>query len=167
MGIGREDRGASAYAAWDGAGDPVAVTVLPFTLRATLESGAARVSVEGELDAITGPYVLRSALACLAEGPTGVCLDLAGVSFCDCAGLNALLAARLSVLADGRDFAVEGIGPRLERLLFLIGAEGIFTARGTPADAVPAPRAPAEEASPSTTSTTTAPGECPPRGFLA
>ncbi|MET9497881.1 STAS domain-containing protein [Streptomyces sp. NPDC006552] len=141
------------------------MTVFPFASYATVHQSTARVTVVGELDATTGPHVLHAVLACLAEEPAGVCLQLTGVTFCDCAGLNALLAARAAVLEGGKDFFVEGIGPRLARLLHLLGAEDVLIDRNVPTNAVPAPRSPV--GAPARPTTGSVPGESPSGGLLA
>ncbi|MGW0909575.1 STAS domain-containing protein [Streptomyces sp. NPDC002853] len=107
------------------------MTFYPFTSHAVVHSGHARVTLAGELDFDTAPCALEAVAACLAKQPTSLCLDLAGISFCDCAGLNSLLTARISVLRGGVDLYVEGVGPQLARLLALIGADGIFTEGNT------------------------------------
>ncbi|MGW7072312.1 STAS domain-containing protein [Streptomyces sp. NPDC054855] len=103
------------------------MTFHPFTSQAVVLSGRARVTLSGELDFDTAPSVLEAVAACLAKRPTSLCLDLTGISFCDCAGLNSLLTARLSVLQAGVDLLVEGVGAQLARLLSLIGADDVFT----------------------------------------
>jgi len=118
------------------------VTVYPFTSHVVVHSGAGRVTLAGELDLDTAPHVREAVLACLAEQPTSLCLDLTGVTFCDCAGLSALLRARSAALRAGAALVVEGVGPQLARLLSLIGADGILTGKGTPADAEQARRFP-------------------------
>ncbi|MDX3849963.1 STAS domain-containing protein [Streptomyces sp. AK02-01A] len=101
---------------------------------AVTQAGNARVTVAGELDHDTASYVREAVAACLAERPKSLCLDLTDVYFCDCAGVNALLGARISVLLAGVDLVVEGIGTQLARLLSLIGAGDILTERHTKAD---------------------------------
>ncbi|MEW2179380.1 STAS domain-containing protein [Streptomyces sp. NPDC005406] len=96
-----------------------------------VHAGVARVILAGELDLQTGPAVREAVRACLAKEATTLCLDLTDVSFCDCAGLTALLRARAAVLGTGVDFVVEGVGVQLARLLRLIGAEGMFVERDT------------------------------------
>lgn len=103
------------------------MTFYPFTSHAVVQSGHARVTLAGELDFDTAPCVLEAVASCLAKQPTSFCLDLTGISFCDCAGLNSLLTARLSVLQGGVGLLVVGVGAQLARLLALIGADGIFT----------------------------------------
>ncbi|MER6115909.1 STAS domain-containing protein [Streptomyces sp. NPDC001743] len=108
-----------------------AVTAHPFTSRFAVRSGIARVTLAGELDLDSAPAVLEAVSACLEEEATSLCLDLTGVSFCDCAGLSSLYRARTAVLRAGADLTVEGVGPQLGRLLHLIGAEELFTGRST------------------------------------
>jgi anti-anti-sigma factor len=52
-----------------------------------------RLVVAGEID-ISTVEVLRTALTAAAEAAAQVHIDLSHVSFCDCAGVNVLLAAR-------------------------------------------------------------------------
>ncbi|MEU1350541.1 STAS domain-containing protein [Streptomyces sp. NPDC005775] len=106
------------------------MTTHPFTSRVRIQSGVARVILSGELDLDTGSAVREAVRACLAKEATSLCLDLTGVSFCDCAGLSALFRARTAVLGAGVDFVVEGVGTQPARLLRLIGAEGVFVMRG-------------------------------------
>lgn len=115
------------------------MTVRPFTSHAAVHAGVARVTLAGELDLDTAFHVRDTVAACLAEQPTEIRLDLTGVSFCDCSGMNALLAARSSALRAGVGLRVEGIGTQLARLLSLIGADGVLTGRASSATAVPAP----------------------------
>lgn len=112
-----------------------AVTFPPFTSHAVVHSGVARVTLVGELDFDTGPCVGEAVAACLAKRPTSLCLDLTGISFCDCAGLNALLTARISILRAGVDLFVDGVGTQLARLLSLIGADDVFAEGDTSTNA--------------------------------
>ncbi|MFE9406374.1 STAS domain-containing protein [Streptomyces sp. NPDC006530] len=110
------------------------MTVYPFTSHAVVHAGVARVTLSGELDLDTAPLVRNAVADCLAERPTTLCFDLTDVSFCDCAGLGALLTARLTILGDGVDLVVEGVGSQLRRLLSLIGAEDFFATKTEDAD---------------------------------
>ncbi|MFE8978718.1 STAS domain-containing protein [Streptomyces cyaneofuscatus] len=105
-----------------------------FTSHASFRSGLARVTLAGELDLDTAPYVQEAVTACLEQQPVSLCLDLTGVSFCDCAGLSALFRARTAALHAGVDLVVEGIGTQLARLLSLIGADDVFTPRMSSTD---------------------------------
>lgn len=83
----------------------------------------------GELD--VGAEWLRPQLyAALASSTTGVDLDLAGVGFCDCAGLNVLLDLRREALDQGKTITITSCGRALGRLLDLTGARELFRAEG-------------------------------------
>ncbi|MGW7053642.1 STAS domain-containing protein [Streptomyces sp. NPDC054887] len=103
------------------------MTLRAFESYAVSGPGDARVTLVGELDLDTAPYLHKAVAACLAERPKSLCLDLTGISFCDCAGANALLRARLSVLVAGVALAVEGVGAQPARLLAMIGAGEVLT----------------------------------------
>ncbi|WP_234438890.1 ANTAR domain-containing protein [Streptomyces sp. NRRL B-3229] len=64
----------------------------------------------------------------LATSSMGVDLDLAGVGFCDCAGLNVLLDLRQEALDQGKTVTIASCGPALGRLLDLTGARELFRA---------------------------------------
>ncbi|MEJ8653484.1 STAS domain-containing protein [Streptomyces sp. MS1.AVA.3] len=114
------------------------MTVPTFDAHAVTHLGVARVTLAGELDLDTAPCVWRAVVACLAEQPKSLCLDLTHVCFCDCAGVNALLDARRFILRAGVDLVVEGIGSQLARLLDLIGAGDVLTEGHVAAATVPA-----------------------------
>ncbi|MGW7201080.1 STAS domain-containing protein [Streptomyces chryseus] len=104
------------------------MTLSRFESYAVARAGVARVALGGELDWGSAPYVHKAVAACLAERPKTLCLDLTDVSFCDCAGVNALLEARIAARAAGAGLVVEGIGAQLARLLALIGASDLLSA---------------------------------------
>ncbi|GHG42603.1 hypothetical protein GCM10018980_18540 [Streptomyces capoamus] len=65
-------------------------------------------------------------LSCIDSGERWIVLDLAGVPFCDSAGLNALLAARRRALETGVTLVLAGLQPQLRQLLKLTGVETIL-----------------------------------------
>lgn len=60
------------------------------------------VPLAGELDLVTGPRVRVRLLDAVERHPAGIVIDLSQVTFADCRGLAALLAARNRALALGR-----------------------------------------------------------------
>ncbi|MFJ8079121.1 ANTAR domain-containing protein [Streptomyces sp. NPDC096205] len=62
----------------------------------------------------------------LEHSVSGLDLDLSGVGFCDCSGLNALLRVRRQALADGKTITVRAAGPVVERLFELTGTQPLF-----------------------------------------
>ena len=60
------------------------------------------VTVSGEIDIATGPKLREELLGTMRRHGARLALDLGGVTFMDCAGISALLAAhRLARLEDG------------------------------------------------------------------
>ncbi|MFE4831780.1 STAS domain-containing protein [Streptomyces sp. NPDC056672] len=83
----------------------------------------------GELD-VDGTATLRAALAdCFARGSDCVVLNLRGLRFCDCAGLNVLLEAKATADRIGSELCVEGARAQVARLLALTGADELFADR--------------------------------------
>ncbi|MEU6344743.1 STAS domain-containing protein [Streptomyces sp. NPDC046977] len=87
--------------------------------------------VAGEIDQ-DGAEALRHALESVlgdgTNGPGGLDVDLREVSFCDCAGLNALLRVRLHALDSGRTVTLSAVSGQVGRLLSLSGTEELFAA---------------------------------------
>ncbi|WP_329192723.1 MULTISPECIES: STAS domain-containing protein [unclassified Streptomyces] len=84
--------------------------------------GRTTVSVTGEIDIATAPLLAEALRAALCDGVTRVEADLSGVSFCDCSGLNVLLAAERHARTHGRALRVTGVrSPQVRRLFELTG----------------------------------------------
>ncbi|MFJ3174725.1 STAS domain-containing protein [Streptomyces roseus] len=86
------------------------------------------VRVRGEMDPV-GARTLRRALLEALERPgtREVAVDLRELVFCDSAGLNALLVARLVAVAGGRVLRLVAPGRQVTRLLEITGADSVFT----------------------------------------
>ncbi|MEU8840559.1 STAS domain-containing protein [Streptomyces roseus] len=86
------------------------------------------VRVRGEMD-LDGARTLRRALLEALERPgtREVAVDLRELVFCDSAGLNALLTARLVAVAGGRVLRLVAPGRQVTRLLEITGADSVFT----------------------------------------
>jgi anti-sigma B factor antagonist len=72
--------------------------------------GTVRLALHGELDLATAGLLGERVAAVLDRPPRRLVLDVAGLTFCDSAGIDALLAARAGARA--RDVAVEVTGAR-------------------------------------------------------
>ncbi|MFJ3174320.1 STAS domain-containing protein [Streptomyces roseus] len=86
------------------------------------------VRVGGEMDIDRAP-MLRAALhAAITQegGPAEIVVDVAALSFCDSAGLNAFISARRTAGEHGRSISLRNPTPQFRRLLKLTGAEGLF-----------------------------------------
>jgi anti-anti-sigma factor len=84
------------------------------------------VTVLGELDLDSARSLWPDLFRALADSTTGLDLDLGGVDFCDCAGLNLLLDLRRRALSQSKTLTVDTISPSVARLLTLLGADELF-----------------------------------------
>lgn len=95
-----------------------------------VDSGEQRVVVQvgGELDIDRAP-MLREALdrvLARADCPGEVVVDLAGLTFCDSSGLNALLQARITAEKTGRRIVLRAPSERFVQLLELTATTHLF-----------------------------------------
>ncbi|MGW3322278.1 STAS domain-containing protein [Streptomyces virginiae] len=93
--------------------------------------GTVQVVVSGEIDFDNAMFLRRALLAALVSHRATLLVDLERVTFCDCAGLNALLAARHAARQAGRSLHITVAGLRVERLLNLTDTRSLLA--GTPA----------------------------------
>ncbi|MEV6500822.1 anti-sigma factor antagonist [Streptomyces prunicolor] len=94
------------------------------------------VTVSGEIDIDTEQTLQQALRLALARSPAGVDLDLTGVGFCDCSGLNVLLRVRRIALADGKTLGVRSLSPWVERLFALTDTSSLFTHTRVPVNGV-------------------------------
>ncbi|MFH9970032.1 ANTAR domain-containing protein [Streptomyces mirabilis] len=89
--------------------------------------GRTVVVVAGELDIDTEQALQHGLREALAQSVHGLDLDLAGVGFCDCSGLNVLLRIRRLALAEAKTVRIQTAANAVERLLALTRAWPLFT----------------------------------------
>jgi anti-anti-sigma factor len=88
-----------------------------------------RVAVVGEIDLATAPTLHDRLLTVLHEQtPAVLVVDLADVTFLDCTGIGALVAARNAAISAGAQVRVSHPQPAVRRLLDLAGLLGVLTA---------------------------------------
>ncbi|KJY35980.1 STAS domain-containing protein [Streptomyces sp. A1547] len=85
----------------------------------------------GALDLDGTAQLLAAVDDCFARRPDRVVLDLSGLRFCDCAGLNVLLEAKATADKIGTELRVEGARTQVARLFTLTGVDELF-AGGVP-----------------------------------
>ncbi len=86
--------------------------------------GAARVVVEGEVDATNRHELLATLEAALhAPGAREVCIDVTRLTFCDARGLLGAASLTRAARSAGTSVDVVGLAPHLARLLRIVGAE--------------------------------------------
>ena len=97
------------------------------TVRTRPDGGRAHVAVSGELGLGIGEELRAALRTALADTDDGIDLDLSQVAFCDCSGLNTLLALREQALSEGKSITFRAVSPIVERLLTLTGTRSLFT----------------------------------------
>jgi anti-sigma B factor antagonist len=84
------------------------------------------VGVSGEIDIASAPKLREELLGALRRHGTRLVLDLGGVTFIDCAGINALLAARSHARLEGGWVRVARASRRADNVLMLTGLHREF-----------------------------------------
>ncbi|MFD9187601.1 ANTAR domain-containing protein [Streptomyces phaeochromogenes] len=98
----------------------------PLKMEAHQAGARTAVVIAGEID-LDGEQALKQVLRrALAGSVTGVDLDLSGVGFCDCSGLNVLLRLRRRALKDTKTVVIQAADPAVERLLALTETSSLF-----------------------------------------
>ncbi|MDI5961360.1 STAS domain-containing protein [Streptomyces sp. SL13] len=95
------------------------------------------VEVSGQLDIDTASLLYQRVTRAMAESPRQV-LDLAGVSFCDSTGFNALLRLHRRAVEAGGRLALAAMPYQIGRLLALTGTQEVFNVYDSRAEAVAA-----------------------------
>jgi anti-anti-sigma factor len=90
--------------------------------------------VSGDLDIDTDQMLQHALRDTLVGSVSGVDLDLSGVEFCDCSGLNVLLRMRRRALEDAKTITIRTAGASVERLLDLTHTRPLLA--GTKEDAL-------------------------------
>ena len=97
------------------------------------------VTVAGELDIVSATAVLNALNAAVATHHDTV-VDLAGLEFCDCGGLNALIRAAHAAKGHGVGLHLREVPHCLARLLWLFGSCDDFAIESFHPQGVPPPR---------------------------
>jgi anti-sigma B factor antagonist len=84
------------------------------------------VTISGEVDIYSGPQLRDQLLDVIRRHGARLALDLTGVTFIDCAGINVLLAARRRAHLEGGWLRVIRASPRVERVIALTGLDPVL-----------------------------------------
>lgn len=82
----------------------------------------------GEVDIESAPWLRDELLRMMRRHGPQIALDLDGVTFLDCAGINVLLATRRRALLAGGCVRVVCPSPRAWRIISLLGLQDVLTA---------------------------------------
>ena len=100
-------------------------------LRVAVGPGPALVvEIRGEIDIQSAPELRDELLRVIRRYGPRLALDLAGVRFMDCAGLNVLLATRRRARLEQGSVRVVRASPQVLRMISLLGLEKVFALRG-------------------------------------
>ena len=103
----------------------------PFTTTITTTTAPGRDAIllaYGPLDMASTPTLRSAVLRCLAEGSTGIEVDMSSVSFIDCSGISAMFDIRGDVHRSGSTISVIRPSARVRRLIGLTHTDVLLTA---------------------------------------
>jgi anti-sigma B factor antagonist len=80
-------------------------------------------AVSGELDVASAPMLRAHVRFALGGRPARLVLDLAGLRFCDAAGLSVLAMAQNAATRDGASLALAAVPRPVSRLLEMTGMD--------------------------------------------
>ena len=89
------------------------------------------VAVSGEIDIASAPKLREELVSAVRRHGARLALDLGGVTFMDCAGINALLAARRHARLEGGWIRVARASRRARNVLMLSGLHREFALAGS------------------------------------
>jgi len=90
------------------------------------------VAVTGEIDIQSGPELRDQLLGIIRRHGARLALDLSGVTFIDCAGINVLLATRRRAQLEGGSLQVLRASPRVRRVFALNHLETVLMPTALP-----------------------------------
>jgi anti-sigma B factor antagonist len=90
------------------------------------------VTISGEIDITSGPQLRDQLLGVIRRHGARLALDLNGVTFIDCAGINVLMATRRRARLEGGSLRVLRASPRVRRLLALTRLDSVLMPTALP-----------------------------------
>ncbi|WP_327696406.1 ANTAR domain-containing protein [Streptomyces sp. NBC_00459] len=109
---------------------PSDVQAPPLGIETRPEGYATLVVVSGAIDLVTEQALHNGLSQALARSERGIELDLSGVDFCDCSGLNVLLRVRRRALDEGKIITIRSAGSAMLRLFSITGTLPLFAGTG-------------------------------------
>ncbi len=103
------------------------ITHLPFKVGSELEDGVFRVTIQGRMDTITAPEVLRQ-FQDAEKGITAVHVDASRMTYISSAGLRVLLMMYKSV-AEKENFSLTGVSEEIRYILETTGFDQLLLGR--------------------------------------
>jgi anti-sigma B factor antagonist len=88
---------------------------------------AAVITLPEEIDLTNADQVRDELLALLNRGPSVLIVDMAGTTFCDSAGINALVRAHKRATANDTEIRLVVGSPGVQRVLAITGIDRLIT----------------------------------------
>ena len=88
---------------------------------------AAVITLPEEIDISNADQVRDDLLSLLNRGPAVMIVDMAQTTFCDSAGVNALVRAHKRATANGADMRLIVTSPGVQRILNITGVDRLIT----------------------------------------
>jgi anti-anti-sigma factor len=82
--------------------------------------------VSGEIDMASAPWLRETLLVAIRRHGPVICVDLRGVTFLDCSGVNVLLATARRAQLDGGRMQVVRPSQAAWRVIKLLGLQGLL-----------------------------------------
>jgi anti-anti-sigma factor len=82
--------------------------------------------VHGEADILTAPHLAACLHAVVVQGPERLVIDLADMSFLDCAGARAIAGAQKHLSAQGGQLLLRRPRPIVRKVLDIMGLDGPY-----------------------------------------
>lgn len=87
------------------------------------------ITLDGEIDISSAAQIRAAVSECLRRpSPESLLIDLSAVTFCDCAGIEALEWAHSRARTGRMNFSLSGVDARLRRIFTLAHAYGLLDA---------------------------------------
>ena len=88
--------------------------------------------VSGDIDIATAPWLCETLLLAIQRYGPAIDVDLHGVTFLDCAGVNALLGTARRARLEGGQVRVTRLSARAWRVISLLGLQNLLTVADNP-----------------------------------
>jgi anti-sigma B factor antagonist len=97
------------------------------SFHAEWQGGQARLSMAGEIDLLTAPVLVEEAGEQLGRSPSALVLDLSQVTFCDSAGVAALVRIYHRATGAGIELTLRGATGMVRHVLEISGVDQVVT----------------------------------------
>jgi anti-sigma B factor antagonist len=97
---------------------------------------AAVISAPVEVDVTNADDIVKCLLSAISTGARALVVDMTATTFCDCAGVYAIVACWKQAVAEGVTLRLAATTPAVEQVLAITGASRLIDTRPTVAAAL-------------------------------